>query len=261
MEGRINAVDSLNRPQSLPLAIREVTITDSISGSRYSYLDWSESKRFNVPDQLDDLDSEEMQHVNELKALAAEEGKITSDTWRKAKNATGRAYYEELQGLLDECWAEYQALDYVMDDRYGSATPGLTPIKRTLEEVRSLVADILKEKPPAELPTGNQPGLPVDRPGQVIDNPPGGIDEYYGMNVGPIRSRQEALKQLGEVAAYFRRAEPHSPISYLVQRAIKWGQMPLDVWLTDVIKNDGVLEQLKETLGLNTTVSEDRDSD
>jgi hypothetical protein len=29
--------------------------------------------------------------------------------------------------------------------------------------------------------------------------------------------------------------------------------MPLEVWLQEVIKNDGVLDQLRETLGLNTT--------
>ena len=48
----------------------------------------------------------------------------------------------------------------------------------------------------------------------------------------------------------FRRTEPHSPVSYLVQRAITWGQMPLDAWLVDVIKDNNVLAGLRETLGL-----------
>ena len=57
---------------------------------------------------------------------------------------------------------------------------------------------------------------------------------------------------LSQVAEFFRKTEPHSPVSYLVQRAVKWGQMPLDVWLQDVIKDGGVLDGLRETLGLNT---------
>ena len=73
------------------------------------------------------------------------------------------------------------------------------------------------------------------------------------LSAGPIHTRQEALIRLAEVAGFFRRTEPHSPVAYLVQRAIKWGQMPLEVWLQEVIKNDGVLDQLRETLGLNTT--------
>ena len=60
----------------------------------------------------------------------------------------------------------------------------------------------------------------------------------------------EALARLAEVAEYFRQTEPHSPVSYLVQRAIAWGQMPLDTWLADVIKDTSVLEGIRETLGI-----------
>src|SRR4030095_13344954 len=67
---------------------------------------------------------------------------------------------------------------------------------------------------------------------------------------GPIRSRLEALKRLGEVAEFFLNTEPHSPVSYLAQRAIRWGQMPLDAWLGEVIKNGTALDNLRETLGL-----------
>jgi type VI secretion system protein ImpA len=38
-----------------------------------------------------------------------------------------------------------------------------------------------------------------------------------------------------------------------VRRAIKWGEMPLEVWLQDVIKEAGVLDGLRETLGLGAT--------
>ena len=40
------------------------------------------------------------------------------------------------------------------------------------------------------------------------------------------------------------------PVSYLVQRAVSWGHMPLDTWLAEVIKDGGVLDNLRETLGI-----------
>ena len=49
---------------------------------------------------------------------------------------------------------------------------------------------------------------------------------------------------------FFRRTEPHSPVSYLVQRAVQWGHMPLENWLRDVIKDEAVLANLRDTLGL-----------
>jgi type VI secretion system protein ImpA len=53
-------------------------------------------------------------------------------------------------------------------------------------------------------------------------------------------------------AEFFQKTEPHSPISYIVQRAVKWGNMPLESWLQDVIKDETVLFNLRQTLGFNT---------
>jgi type VI secretion system protein ImpA len=64
------------------------------------------------------------------------------------------------------------------------------------------------------------------------------------------QSRADALRRLEALAAYFRRTEPHSPVSYLVQRAVRWGEMPLEAWLQDVINDDTVLSRVRETLGL-----------
>jgi hypothetical protein len=36
----------------------------------------------------------------------------------------------------------------------------------------------------------------------------------------------------------------------MVQKAVKWGEMPLELWLQEVVKDPGVLYQLKETLGV-----------
>ena len=58
--------------------------------------------------------------------------------------------------------------------------------------------------------------------------------------------------RLEEVAAYFRANEPHSPVAYLLDRAVKWGNMPLDRWLQEVVKDKNVLGELNETLGLGT---------
>ena len=53
------------------------------------------------------------------------------------------------------------------------------------------------------------------------------------------------------------KSEPHSPVSYLVQRAVKWGNMPLDSWLQEVIKDEIVLANLRETLGVTPKPTEE----
>jgi type VI secretion system protein ImpA len=67
---------------------------------------------------------------------------------------------------------------------------------------------------------------------------------------GPPRTRAQALQRLREVAEYFRRTEPHSPVAYLADKAVKWGDMPLHEWLRQVVKDEGSMAHLQELLGL-----------
>ena len=239
LEARANCVSWLDR--TLAGSIKEVPITKSLGGEGRSYAEWDQSRKFDIPESLEGMEYEQLERVNQLKQQAGEEGKITSEQWRAAKNGTRRAFYEELNTMLGECWHEYQLLDRAVDEKFGRQTPGLGQLKTSLDDIRSLVDKLVKEKRLLEPDpiTAEEGGTPGTGPGS----------EGAGAT-GPVRTRQEALRRLAEVADYFRRAEPHSPVSYLVQRAIKWGQMPLESWLEDVIKNDGVLQELRETLGI-----------
>ena len=68
---------------------------------------------------------------------------------------------------------------------------------------------------------------------------------------GPLQTRAQALQQLRDVAGFFRRTEPHSPVAYLAEKAVKWGEMPLHEWLSQVIKDQGAMSHLEELLGLD----------
>lgn len=65
-----------------------------------------------------------------------------------------------------------------------------------------------------------------------------------------LQNREQAMKVLQEIADYFHTNEPHSPVSYMLQKTIKWSQMPLHEWLAQVIKNDNPLESVQELLGV-----------
>lgn len=241
MDARANALSFMDTRVEMPL--KRVLLTKSGTGVDYNFLQWEDSTRFEIPENVDALDQDALTRVAALRAQAEAEGRTTGEEWRKAKNATRRAFYEETYALLNQCWDEFKALDRVMDEKFGRQTPGLGASKKTLDAVRTLIEKIVKEKRILE-------------PDPVADGGAAASDGTGETKVagggGPVNSRADALRQLAEVAQYFQRTEPHSPVAYLVQRAIKWGQMPLEVWLEDVIKDGAVLGHLKETLGLET---------
>lgn len=257
LEGRANMLSSLDR--ALADALANVPITKASDLANASYLQFEDSKQFDVPENLESLDSDTIENVNKLKARAQKEGRTTSEDWRKAKAATGRAFYEKTYALLDECWAEYLALDRVMDEKFGPGkTPGLGALKKSIDAVRSLIEKIVEEKRILEPDKASaEEEAAVSGSGEsALDAQPGSVTSGGGLS-GPVRSRQEALRRLREVADYFRQTEPHSPVSYLVQRAVKWGEMPLETWLAEVIKDDGVLSNLRETLGITNSNGSD----
>lgn len=247
LEGRANALSWMDG--QLAIAVKEVPITKSPAGDHYNYLDWEQSRQLDIPENIDSADPEAQARAAEIRQRAAEEGKITGEEWRKAKNATCRAFYEEIYALLNECWDEFHALDRVIDEKFGRHTPGLSALKKGLDEVRTLVEKLVKEKRIAEPDPVTAEGEAAAAAAESTDGQ-GAVVRAIG---GPLGTRADALRRLAEVADFFQKTEPHSPVSYLVQRAIKWGQMPLEMWLQDVIKDAAVLGHLRETLGLGTS--------
>ena len=52
---------------------------------------------------------------------------------------------------------------------------------------------------------------------------------------GQIVSREDALRALGEIANFFRRTEPHSPLSYTLDEAVRRGRMTWPELLAEVV--------------------------
>lgn len=74
-------------------------------------------------------------------------------------------------------------------------------------------------------------------------------------------NRRQALKLLGQIQDYFATNEPHSPVTFLVGRAIDWADMPLDQWLTHIIKNEDQLAILLDMIGIQPKRETSDDSD
>jgi type VI secretion system protein ImpA len=55
-----------------------------------------------------------------------------------------------------------------------------------------------------------------------------------------------------EISAYFRKTEPHSPISYILERAVKWGDMPLDDLIKELIPDSSARGLYGSLTGIKT---------
>ncbi|EIQ0266893.1 type VI secretion system protein TssA [Escherichia coli] len=61
-------------------------------------------------------------------------------------------------------------------------------------------------------------------------------------------SRELALKQMKEIADFFRETEPSSPVPYLIERAVRWANMSVTDWLNELLPDKEVIHKINEVL-------------
>lgn len=125
-------------------------------------------------------------------------------------------------------------LEKVVDERLGADGPGFSAARSAFESVIHALAP----SEGAEVQPGDAP-MPVTLASH---------DSQLGP--GPLQTRAQAIAQLRQVAEYFRRTEPHSPVAYLADKAAAWGEQSLHVWLRGVIKDESAFAHIEELLGL-----------
>lgn len=257
-EGRANALEFFDR--QVAFVLKEISLT---TGDKLSFLAFEESKQFDIPDNLETLPYDQQEKLQETIREANEQKKVTGSQWRKAKEGTRRMFYEEILVTLQECWSEFQTLERIVDEKFDRQTPGLNTLKKTLDILRDTVKKIRNEKQVAEpwetdtaLEAGESEG---DETGEGESSGGGGQVMMQGIaiSVGAIGSRQDALKTLSQVAEFLQKTEPHTPVSYLVLRAVKWGNMSFDQVMRELVKDESVMGQINEMLGVEAASGKD----
>ena len=244
MEGRANAMSWFDIQGALSLRTAAFT-----GGRGYSLNDFDDSRKYDFPENAESLPTEEKVKLNQLKAEAEKNRSVTMSVWNVERAATRRVAMESINFTIEECWTAFNDLNRLCEEKYDrNQTPGFSNIKNTLEKIHEQAKKLLEEKR-LEEPDEVEEEAAVDESGEALAGAP---RSEGGSVAGAIASRKDALKRLGEIAAFFQRTEPHSPVSYLVQRAVKWGNMGLESWLQEVIKDENVLFQLRETLGVDS---------
>lgn len=65
-----------------------------------------------------------------------------------------------------------------------------------------------------------------------------GVSLGVMVSTDSLRSRDTALANLSTIAAHFRTTEPHSPVHLLLDRALRWAQMPVTDLYSELLGED-----------------------
>ena len=157
-------------------------------------------------------------------------GATTMDDIDKASIDSDGEFLKRQYDDLQACRSEFEALTAVLDELCGpDAAPPSSNIKNELdaclEAVKYVSKRVLTEA--ATPPSGEVAGAVGNDSTATIPQ----VDDA-------TMNREQAFQQLLQLADYFRKTEPHSPLSYSIERLVRWGRMPLPELLGEIITED-----------------------
>ncbi len=158
--------------------------------------------------------------------------------------STPDGVYRALTTRISDAAPLCQELAALLDARYGSQNPGLRQLQEVLGAIRSVVAPLVK----LEIPTTS-----IELVVEEVQSTMSDVSAPVSAVSTGIRNRNDAYRSLAEIAEYLSRTEPHSPVPYLIRRAIAWGSMDLGSLLPELLRHEGALNDVASLLQIDSS--------
>lgn len=219
--GPFNWLDDPIKSARFPTSVMMIPILFH-DGKGYSYMDWK----------------------------ASQDGKssITPEMIEKAMLHTSR---EQVQLIYDDttaCLQETTLLTQALEKKMGSDAPALSMLRPAINDVRKLLDQILQKKGPApqtaaEMQAAAENG---DGGGGGVMVAGGGMMQMASRGV----TRDDLYRQLSQMADMLAQMEPHSPVPYLIQKAVHFGSLPFPQLMRELVRDLTVLAEMNRELGI-----------
>ena len=222
--------------------IRKVPFTDGDYPGPYSL--WQYQQALDVQRQPD-----EATRANKYERLG-----FTLEDIETAVANTDDVFFRNQLDDINEAIEACKRFTGLLDELCGSEhAPSTRNILNVLDECRGAISHlgkeklaVLEEEETAEAPAVQEDGNNASAPGKTTETSP-----------GIVNSREAAFKQLLVIAEFFRTTEPHSPVSYVLEKAVRWGNMPLNELIAELIPEATSRERYSELTGVKNEESND----
>lgn len=216
--------------------IRNVDITEGSSVGPFNY--WQYQQALDAQKIIDE----------EQRAAKIDNLGFSLEDIERAVAESADIFYLDLRDDIQHAIDEYRKTSQILDEHCGThEAPPTSNIISALENSLGAVKHLGKHKLPSE--TDNVDAAASE---SGADNQAGVTTNTAGVTKGPVKSRADAFKQLTEISEFFRKTEPHSPISYILAKAVKWGEMSLNELIMELIPDSSSRDYYSSLTGVKT---------
>ncbi len=187
---------------------------------------------------------------------------LTLSDYNHAIKNSSEAWQKALMSNLNRVTEQWQDLTDQLNDLMGMDAPVFAPVTDLLVALTQHLRPLIPEY--ADTTNNMSPEGIADTVNSTDDNESTMLDgnkslastknviltDFNPSNRDHQSNRRQALKLLAQIQEYFATNEPHSPVTFLLGRAIDWADMPLDQWLAHIIKNEDQLSMISDMVGI-----------
>ncbi|HKT06810.1 MAG TPA: type VI secretion system protein TssA [Gemmatimonadaceae bacterium] len=189
----------------------------ALNRAGHTYIQYAEARSIGTEQEAD---GDSNKRAKREEAIAAK--KPTIEEFDKAFADTPKAFVKQLASDVAATIESLQALDDFSRDKFGDAAPSFIKLRDVLQEEQRVVGQLLAKKL-------EQDPDPVEAAPAVADAAPGAAlggtsDGPRVLSAEPV-DRNDAASRVISAARFLRRTEPLSPSSYLMLRALRWGEL------------------------------------
>lgn len=235
IETRVSSLTGLNGEGAegvLIAPIRNAKITEDVQPGPFNY--WQYTQALDIQKITDD----------DSRAEKTNKIGFNIEDIENVVAGSSEEFYLNLKNDITACLSDYREISRMLDEHCGNMdAPPTSNIINALESTLGVINHVAKYKLPDE--SSNEEEFNED--GSVA----AGSSTESGIG-GPIKNRTDAFRHLKEISDFFRKTEPHSPISYALDKAVKWGDMSLSALMRELIPDSSSLNYYGSLTGINT---------
>jgi len=194
----------------------------ALNRAGHSYFQYADARSIGTEQEAAD---DAGKRAKREEAIAAK--KPTIEEFDKAFADTPKAFVKQLAADLAATLASLQSLDDLARDKFGDTAPSFLKLRDVLQEEQRVVGQLLARKleqdpdpveaAPASAEAGTGDGSAGSLGGAAGDGP--------RILSAEAVDRNDAASRVISAARFLRRTEPLSPASYLMLRALRWGEL------------------------------------
>ena len=238
IEGKVTSIAGLNGAGAVGMLIQPIRLTPITRGSTASYSLWNYERA---------LELEKITDANKRQARI-DAGAVPMAQFTQSVAETPASEFVNTVNTIDECLAALAEMDKAFTEVAGADAPPVSALREILEQVSGTIRHFAADKIAAAALL--EPVAEPEAETTVAADGTTTIQTAVVRKIDGYASREEALAELTRIASYFRKTEPHSPISYTLQDAVRRSRMTLPELLNELSEDPALVKRILLAAGI-----------